>query len=99
MRGLGFEHPKEKLIYMKTRTELDWIKAREKQVLRLKQSLADEVLDHKIDVRFLTITYQRAGMTIDVIIKEWRGVEQEVSARLGRSTMVYNKGRKTRVRL
>ena len=75
MRELGFEHLKEKLIYMKTRTELDRIKAREQQVLRLKQSLADEVLDHKIDVRFLTITYQRAGMTIDVIIKEWRGVE------------------------
>lgn len=68
MRELGFEHLKEKLIYMKTRTELDRIKAREQQVLRLKQSLADEVLDHKIDVRFLTITYQRAGMTIDVII-------------------------------
>ena len=52
---LGFEHLKGRLIYVKTRTELDRIKELEEQVLRLKQSLADEVLDHKIDVESLKI--------------------------------------------
>ena len=40
---------------MKTRTELDRIKELEEQVLRLKKNLADEVLDHEIDVEFLKI--------------------------------------------
>ena len=37
----------------------------EEQVLRLKQSLADEVLDHKIDVEFLKIACQRAGTSVE----------------------------------
>ena len=62
---LGFEHLKGRLIYVKTRTELDRIKELEEQVLRLKQSLADEVLDHKIDVEFLKIACQRAGTSVE----------------------------------
>lgn len=65
MHKLGFEHLKGRLIYVKTRTELDWIKELEEQMLRLKQSLADEVLDHKIDVEFLKIACQRAGTSVE----------------------------------
>ena len=111
MRKLGFEHLKGRLIYVKTRTELDRIKELEEQVLRLKQSLADEVLDHKIDVEFLKIACKRAGTTVDDLKKkEWWGVahwlhEEEkvpvkrVCSRCGRSTVVYYKDRKARARL
>ena len=69
MRKLGFEHLKGRIIFVKTRTEVDRIKELEGQVLRLKQSLADEVLDHKIDFEFLRIACQRAGITIDDLKK------------------------------
>ena len=74
MRKLGFEHLKGRLIYVKTRTELDRIKELEEQVLRLKQSLADEVLDYKIDVEFLKIACKRAGTTVDDLKKKNGGV-------------------------
>ena len=69
MHKLGFEHLKGRLIYVKTRTELDRIKELEEQVLRLKQSLADEVLDHKIDVEFLKIACRRAGTSVEDLKK------------------------------
>ena len=110
MRKLGFEHLKGRFIYVKTRTELDRIKELEEQVLRLKQSLADEVLDHKIDVEFLKIACKRAGTTVDDLKKEWWGVAhwlheegkvpvKRVCSRCGRSTVVYYKDRKARARL
>ena len=74
MRKLGFEHLKGRLAYVKTRTELDRIRELEEQVLRLKQSLADEVLDHKIDVEFLKIACKRAGTTVDDLKKKNGGV-------------------------
>lgn len=74
MRKLGFEHLKGRLIYVRTRTELDRIKELEEQVLRLEQSLADEVLDHKIDVEFLKIACKRAGTTVDDLKKKNGGV-------------------------
>ena len=74
MRKLGFEHLKGRLIYVKTRTELDRIKELEEQVLRLKQSLADEVLDHKIDIEFLKAACRRAGTTVDDIKKKNGGL-------------------------
>ena len=74
MHKLGFEHLKGRLIYVRTRTELDRIKELEEQVLRLKQGLADEVLDHKIDVEFLKIACQRAGTSVEDLKKEWWSV-------------------------
>lgn len=74
MHKLGFEHLKVRLIYVRTRTELDRIKELEEQVLRLKQSLADEVLDHKIDVEFLKIACQRAGTSVEDLRKKNGGV-------------------------
>lgn len=73
MHKLGFEHLKGRLIYVKTRTELDRIKELEEQVLRLKQTLADEVLDHKLDQAFLRIACQRAGTTVEEIKKKSGG--------------------------
>lgn len=73
MHKLGFEHLKGRLIYVRTRTELDRIKELEEQVLRLKQSLADEVLDHKIDVEFLKIACQRAGTSAEDLKKRMVG--------------------------
>ena len=70
MHKLGFEHLKGRLIYVKTRTEADRIKELEAEVLRLKQSLADEVLDHKLDQAFLRIACQRAGTTVKELKKK-----------------------------
>ena len=39
----------------------------------LKQSLADEVLDHKINVEFLKIACKRAGTTVDDLKKRMVG--------------------------
>ena len=70
MHKLGFEHLKGRLIYVKTRTEADRIKELEAEVLRLKQNLADEVLDHKLDQAFLRIACQRAGTTVEELKKK-----------------------------
>lgn len=73
MHKLGFEHLKGRLIYVKTRTEMDRIKELEAEVLHLKQALADEVLDHKLDEAFLRIACQRAGTTVDDLKKKSGG--------------------------
>ena len=70
MHKLGFEHLKGRPIYVKTRTEADRIKELEAEVLRLKQNLADEVLDHKLDQAFLRIACQRAGTTVEELKKK-----------------------------
>ncbi len=49
---------------MKTRTETDRIKELEREVRKLKEHLADEVFDHKIDREFLKLMCKRAGTTI-----------------------------------
>lgn len=73
MHKLGFEYLKGRLIIVKTKTELDRIKELEAQVLQLKQSLADEVLEHKIDVEFLKIACKRAGTTVKDLKKKIGG--------------------------
>jgi len=70
MHRLGFEHLKGRLIYVKTKSELDRIKELEAEVLRLKQVLADEVLDHKLDEAFLRIACRRAGTTVEDLKKK-----------------------------
>ena len=55
MHTLGFEHLKGRLIYVKTRTEIDRIKELEAENKKLRIALADEVLDHKIDVAALRL--------------------------------------------
>ena len=46
MKRLGFEHLNRRIIYVKTRTELDEIKRLKAENKLLRQQLADEVLDH-----------------------------------------------------
>lgn len=79
MHKLGFEYLKGRLIIVKTKTELDRIKELEAQVLHLKQSLADEVLEHKIDVEFLKIACERAGTTIHDLKKRLVGSSTQVA--------------------
>ena len=83
MRKLGFEHLKGRLIYVKTRTEVDRIKELEAEVLRLKQSLADEVLDHKLDQAFLRIACRRAGTSVEELKKK-NGGEPPTTCESGR---------------
>ena len=69
MRKLGFEHLKGRLIYVKTRTEIDRIKELETEVRKLRGVLADRVLDHEIDKSALRIACERLGTTVDDLKK------------------------------
>ena len=55
MERLGFEHLNGRTIYVKTASEIDEIKRLRTEVRQLKERLADEVLDHKIDEAALRI--------------------------------------------
>lgn len=70
MKRLGFEHLNGRIIYVKTRTELDEIKRLKAEVRMLKQQLADEVLDHKIDEVTLRIACRNLGTTPDELKKK-----------------------------
>lgn len=70
MKQLGFEHLAGRMIYVKTRTELDEIKRLKAEVRMLKQQLADEVLDHKIDEVTLRIACRNLGTTPDELKKK-----------------------------
>lgn len=70
MRRLGFEHLKGRLVYVKTRTELDEIKRLKAENRLLRQQLADEVLDHKIDEVTLRIACRNLGTTPDELKKK-----------------------------
>ena len=70
MRKLGFEHLKGRLIYVKTRTEIDRIKELEAEVRKLRGVLADRVLDHEIDKSALRIACERLGTTVDDLKKK-----------------------------
>ena len=63
MKRLGFEHLNGRIIYVKTTSEIDEIK-------RLKEQLADEVLDHKIDEVALRIACHNLGTTPDELKKK-----------------------------
>ena len=63
MERLGFKHLNGRIIYVKTATEIDEIK-------RLKEQLADEVLDHKIDEVALRIACRNLNTTPDELKKK-----------------------------
>ena len=63
MRQLGFEHLKGRTLHVKTRTEPDEIKRLKAENRRLKERLADEVVDHGIDEAALQILCRRLGTT------------------------------------
>ena len=69
MRALGFEHLKGRLIYVKTRTEIDEIKRLKEELRRLKIQLSDEILDHKIDEAALQIACSKLGITPEELKK------------------------------
>ncbi len=69
MKRLGFEHLKGRIIYVKTATEIDEIKRLKAEVRQLKERLADEVLDHKIDEVALRIACRNLGTTPDELKK------------------------------
>ena len=70
MKRLGFEHLKGRIIYVKTATEIDEIKRLKAEVRQLKERLADEVLDHKIDEVALRIACRNLGTTPDELKKK-----------------------------
>ena len=63
MERLGFEHLNGRIIYVKTATEIDEIK-------RLKERLADEVLDPKLDEVALRIACRNLNTTPDELKKK-----------------------------
>ena len=69
MRRLGFEHLNGRIIYVKTTSEIDEIKRLKAEVRQLKEWLADEVLDHKIDEVALRIACRNLGTTPDELKK------------------------------
>ena len=85
MKRLGFEHLNGRTIYVKTRTELDEIKRLKAEVRMLKQQLADEVLDHKIDEVTLRIACRNLGTTPDELKKERRGIMHLTASETKRS--------------
>lgn len=70
LKQLGFEHLQGKVIYVKTRTELDEIKRLKAENRLLRQQLADEVIDHKVDEVTLRIACQKLGTTPDELKKK-----------------------------
>lgn len=63
MKALGFEYLKGRMIYVKTHSELDEIKRLKAEVRQLKERLADEILDHKIDEVALRLACRSLGTT------------------------------------
>ena len=62
MKTLGFEHLNGRMIYVKTRTELDEIKRLKAEIRQLKERLADEVT--------LRIACRNLGTTPDELKKK-----------------------------
>ena len=69
IRALGFEHLKERIIYVKTRTELDEIRRLKEELKRLKLQLSDEILEHRIDEAALQIACDKLGTTPEELKK------------------------------
>ena len=70
MKRLGFEYLNGRIIYVKTTSEIDEIKRLKAEVRKLKERLADEVLDHKIDEVALRIACRNLGTTPDELKKD-----------------------------
>ena len=70
MKRLGFEHLNGRIIYVKTVTEIDEIKRLKAENKLLKQQLADEVIDHKIDEVTLRIACRNLGAAPDELKKK-----------------------------
>ena len=74
MHKYGFEYLKGRLVYVKTKTEIDRIKELEAENKRLRMALADEVLGHKIDLAAFRIMCSRSGTTPEEIKKKNGGM-------------------------
>ena len=69
MKRLGFEHLNGRIIYVKTTTEIDEIKRLKAENRQLKERLADEIIDHKIDEVAFRLMCERYGTTPDEVKK------------------------------
>ena len=74
MHKLGFEHLKGRLVYVKTRTELDRIKELEAENLRLQQSLADEGECNRLNWTVLGIARRGDGRAVEELKKKNGGM-------------------------
>jgi len=70
MKRLGFEHLEGRPIYVKTTAETDEFKRLKNENRRLKERLADEIPDHKIDEIALRIACRNLGTTPDELKKK-----------------------------
>ena len=69
MKRLGFDYHNGRIIYVKTATEIDEIKRLKLENKRLKERLADEIIDHKIDEVTLRLVCEQYGTTPDEVKK------------------------------
>lgn len=70
MKQLGFDYLNGRVIYVKTRTELDEIKRLKEENKRLKLQLADEHIDHMIDEAALQIACRNLGTSPEELKKK-----------------------------
>ena len=70
MKALGFDYLKGRIIYVKTRSEADRIKELEREIRRLKERLADEILDHQIAEATLEVCCERLGVKLQDVKKK-----------------------------
>ena len=66
----GCEDLNGRIIYVKTTSEIDEIKRLKAEVRKLKERLADEVLDHKIDEVALRLACRSLGTTPEELKKK-----------------------------
>ena len=71
MKRLGFEYLNGRIIYVKTATEIDEIKRLKAENKRLKERLADEIIDHKIDEVTLRLMCEQNGTTPEDVKKNF----------------------------
>lgn len=70
MHKLGFDYLKGRIIYVKTKSEVDEIKRLKEENKKLRLQLADEVLDHKIDEVALRLACEKLNTTPDEFKKK-----------------------------
>ena len=69
MKRMGFDYLKGRMIYVKTTSEVDEIKRLKSELRKAKETLADEIISHKIDEVAFRIFCQEHSTTPDEVKK------------------------------
>jgi len=69
MKRMGFEYLKGRIIYVKTASEVAEIKRLKAELRQVREMLANEVIDHKIDEVALRIACKQLNTTPEILKK------------------------------